>query len=82
MSTKEKSLDEIHADYLRVTAEIEQRIAGGQAALPWIACHKEFRDWYTLAREFQAQDLVDDGATVATAAAVSCRCIREATAAA
>jgi hypothetical protein len=29
MSTKGKSLDEIRADYLRVTAEIEQRIAGG-----------------------------------------------------
>jgi hypothetical protein len=29
MSTTWKSLDEIHADYLRVTAEIEQRIAGG-----------------------------------------------------
>jgi hypothetical protein len=29
MSTTWKSLDEISADYLRVTAEIEQRIANG-----------------------------------------------------
>jgi hypothetical protein len=34
MSTKGKSLDEIRADYWRVTAEIEQRIAGGPACLP------------------------------------------------
>jgi putative DNA primase/helicase len=32
MSTNGKSLDEIRADYLRVTAEIEQRIAGGPPA--------------------------------------------------
>jgi hypothetical protein len=26
----------------------------------WIACHKEFRDWYTLAHEFQTEDLIDE----------------------
>jgi hypothetical protein len=26
----------------------------------WIACHKEFRDSYTLAHEFQTEDLIDE----------------------
>ena len=33
---------------------------GRATVFHWIARHKEFRDWYTLAREFQAQDFTDE----------------------
>jgi hypothetical protein len=33
---------------------------GRATVFRWIARHKEFRDWYTLARQFQAEDLVDE----------------------
>jgi hypothetical protein len=33
---------------------------GRATVFRWIARHKEFRDWYALAREFQAQDLTDE----------------------
>jgi hypothetical protein len=33
---------------------------GRATVFRWIARHKEFRDWYTLAREFQTEDLVDE----------------------
>jgi hypothetical protein len=33
---------------------------GRATVFRWIARHKEFRVWYILAREFQAEDLVDD----------------------
>jgi hypothetical protein len=45
MSTKGKSLDEIRADYWRVTAEIEQRIAGGPPPGSGIAL-EAWRSWH------------------------------------
>ena len=60
---------------MRVARTICHRLVDGQslraicsdAGMPgratvfrWIARHKEFRDWYILAREFQAQDLADE----------------------
>jgi hypothetical protein len=44
MSTTWKSLDEIRADYLRATAEIEQRIAGGPPPGSGIAI-EAWRSW-------------------------------------
>jgi hypothetical protein len=32
----------------------DARMPGGATVYHWIAGHKEFRDWYTLAHEFQA----------------------------
>jgi hypothetical protein len=45
MSTKGKSLDEIRADYWRVTAEIERRIAGGPPPGSGIAL-EAWRSWH------------------------------------
>jgi hypothetical protein len=45
MSTRWKSLDEIRADYLRVTAEIEERIAGGPPPDSGIAI-EAWRSWH------------------------------------
>jgi hypothetical protein len=33
---------------------------GRATVFRWIARHKEFRHWYALAREFQAEDLADE----------------------